>query len=47
MTFGAIELLRAARPTRHCELAPGDDRDTSGVLVSRRAPRGADRAAER
>ena len=31
--FGAIELLRAARPTETLELAHRLDRDTSGVLV--------------
>ena len=33
VSFGAIELLRAARPTEHLELVHRLDRDTSGVLV--------------
>lgn len=33
VTFGAIELLRAARPDETIELAHRLDRDTSGVLV--------------
>ena len=33
VTFGAIELLRAARPDETLELAHRLDRDTSGVLV--------------
>ena len=33
VTFGAIELLRAARPNETLELAHRLDRDTSGVLV--------------
>lgn len=33
VTFGAIELLRAARPAESLELAHRLDRDTSGVLV--------------
>jgi 23S rRNA pseudouridine955/2504/2580 synthase len=33
VSFGAIELLRAARPTETLELAHRLDRDTSGVLV--------------
>jgi 23S rRNA pseudouridine955/2504/2580 synthase len=33
VTFGAIELLRAARPEQTLELAHRLDRDTSGVLV--------------
>ncbi|MEP6485346.1 MAG: RluA family pseudouridine synthase [Rudaea sp.] len=33
VSFGAIELLRAARPTESLELAHRLDRDTSGVLV--------------
>ena len=33
VTFGAIELLRAARPSDTLELAHRLDRDTSGVLV--------------
>lgn len=39
VTFGAIELLRAARPDETLELAHRLDRDTSGVLVfARRRP---------
>ena len=38
--FGAIELLRAARPNDHLELAHRLDRDTSGVLVFARSRRG-------
>jgi 23S rRNA pseudouridine955/2504/2580 synthase len=39
VTFGAIELLRAARPGDTLELAHRLDRDTSGVLVlARRRP---------
>ncbi|HEX7813846.1 RluA family pseudouridine synthase [Dyella sp.] len=33
VSFGAIELLRAARPQEHLELVHRLDRDTSGVLV--------------
>ena len=33
IAFGAIELLRAARPKEHLELVHRLDRDTSGVLV--------------
>jgi 23S rRNA pseudouridine955/2504/2580 synthase len=33
VSHGAIELLRAARPEQHLELAHRLDRDTSGVLV--------------
>ncbi|HET9819868.1 MAG TPA: RluA family pseudouridine synthase [Rhodanobacteraceae bacterium] len=33
IAFGAIELMRAARPTDHFELAHRLDRDTSGLLV--------------
>ncbi|MGC1549799.1 MAG: RluA family pseudouridine synthase [Rhodanobacter sp.] len=33
VSHGAIELLRAARPTEHLELVHRLDRDTSGVLV--------------
>jgi 23S rRNA pseudouridine955/2504/2580 synthase len=33
VTFGAIELLRAARPEQTLELAHRLDRDTSGILV--------------
>jgi 23S rRNA pseudouridine955/2504/2580 synthase len=40
ITFGAIELLRAARPQDHLELAHRLDRDTSGVLVFARSRRG-------
>lgn len=40
VTFGAIELLRAARPKDHLELAHRLDRDTSGVLVFARSRRG-------
>ncbi|HLI16760.1 MAG TPA: RluA family pseudouridine synthase [Rhodanobacteraceae bacterium] len=40
ITFGAIELLRAARPKDHLELAHRLDRDTSGVLVFARSRRG-------
>jgi 23S rRNA pseudouridine955/2504/2580 synthase len=40
ITFGAIELLRAARPMDHLELAHRLDRDTSGVLVFARSRRG-------
>lgn len=38
--FGAIELLRAARPDEHLELVHRLDRDTSGVLVFARTRRG-------
>ncbi|MGH8112102.1 MAG: RluA family pseudouridine synthase [Rhodanobacteraceae bacterium] len=40
VTFGAIELLRAARPKEHLELVHRLDRDTSGVLVLARSRRG-------
>lgn len=40
VTFGAIELMRAARPNEHLELAHRLDRDTSGVLVFARSRRG-------
>lgn len=40
VAFGAIELLRAARPAEHLELAHRLDRDTSGVLVFARSRRG-------
>jgi 23S rRNA pseudouridine955/2504/2580 synthase len=40
IAFGAIELLRAARPKEHLELAHRLDRDTSGVLVFARSRRG-------
>ena len=40
VAFGAIELLRAARPNEHLELAHRLDRDTSGVLVFARSRRG-------
>jgi 23S rRNA pseudouridine955/2504/2580 synthase len=40
VAFGAIELLRAARPQEHLELAHRLDRDTSGVLVFARSRRG-------
>lgn len=40
VAFGAIELLRAARPKDHLELAHRLDRDTSGVLVFARSRRG-------
>ena len=40
VAFGAIELLRAARPDEHLELAHRLDRDTSGVLVFARSRRG-------
>ena len=40
IAFGAIELMRAARPTEHLELAHRLDRDTSGVLVFARSRRG-------
>ena len=40
ITFGAVELLRAARPQDHLELAHRLDRDTSGVLVFARSRRG-------
>lgn len=40
IAFGAIELLRAARPKDHLELAHRLDRDTSGVLVFARSRRG-------
>lgn len=40
VAFGAIELLRAARPNEHLELAHRLDRDTSGVLVFARTRRG-------
>ncbi|MGH8182334.1 MAG: RluA family pseudouridine synthase [Rhodanobacteraceae bacterium] len=40
IAFGAIELLRAARPEEHLELAHRLDRDTSGVLVFARSRRG-------
>ena len=42
ISFGAIELLRAARPHDTLELAHRLDRDTSGVLVSHAAPPGTD-----
>ena len=38
--FGAVELLRAARPKDHLELVHRLDRDTSGVLVFARSRRG-------
>ncbi|ODU93937.1 MAG: 23S rRNA pseudouridine(955/2504/2580) synthase [Lysobacterales bacterium 66-474] len=40
IAFGAIELLRAARPMDHLELVHRLDRDTSGVLVFARSRRG-------
>ena len=40
IAFGAIELLRAARPKEHLELAHRLDRDTSGVLVFARTRAG-------
>ena len=40
VAFGAIELMRAARPNEHLELAHRLDRDTSGVLVFARSRRG-------
>lgn len=40
IAFGAIELLRAARPQEHLELAHRLDRDTSGVLVLARSRKG-------
>ncbi|MGH8155988.1 MAG: RluA family pseudouridine synthase, partial [Rhodanobacteraceae bacterium] len=40
VAFGAIELLRAARPREHLELVHRLDRDTSGVLVLARSRRG-------
>lgn len=40
ISHGAIELLRAARPQEHLELAHRLDRDTSGVLVFARTRRG-------
>ncbi len=40
VAFGAIELLRAARPQDHLELVHRLDRDTSGVLVLARTRRG-------
>ena len=40
VSFGAIELLRAARPREHLELAHRLDRDTSGVLVFARTRQG-------
>lgn len=40
IAFGAIELLRAARPNDHLELAHRLDRDTSGVLVFARSRKG-------
>jgi 23S rRNA pseudouridine955/2504/2580 synthase len=40
VAFGAIELLRAARPGDHLELAHRLDRDTSGVLVFTRTRAG-------
>lgn len=40
IAFGVIELLRAARPDEHLELAHRLDRDTSGVLVCSRSRRG-------
>ncbi len=40
VAFGAIELLRAARPKEHLELVHRLDRDTSGVLVLARSRRG-------
>ena len=45
VSFGAIELLRAARPRETLELAHRLDRDTSGVLVLAQEALGADRAA--
>jgi 23S rRNA pseudouridine955/2504/2580 synthase len=41
--FGAIELLRAARPREHLELVHRLDRDTSGVLVFARTRQGLSR----
>ncbi|MEO7068716.1 MAG: RluA family pseudouridine synthase [Rhodanobacter sp.] len=40
ISFGAIELLRAARPQEHLELVHRLDRDTSGVLVFARTRTG-------
>ncbi|MEO6969261.1 MAG: RluA family pseudouridine synthase [Rhodanobacteraceae bacterium] len=40
ISHGAIELLRAARPNEHLELAHRLDRDTSGVLVFAHTRRG-------
>lgn len=40
ISHGAIELLRAARPQEHLELAHRLDRDTSGVLVMARTRQG-------
>jgi 23S rRNA pseudouridine955/2504/2580 synthase len=40
VAFGAIELMRAARPNEHLELAHRLDRETSGVLVFARSRRG-------
>ncbi len=40
ISFGAIELLRAARPREHLELAHRLDRDTSGVLLFARTRQG-------
>lgn len=40
VSFGAIELLRAACPNEHLELAHRLDRDTSGVLVFARTRQG-------
>ncbi len=40
VTFGAIELLRTARPEEHLELVHRLDRDTSGVLVFSRSRSG-------
>ena len=40
VAFGAIELLRAARPHEHLELAHRLDRDTSGVMVLTRTRAG-------
>jgi 23S rRNA pseudouridine955/2504/2580 synthase len=40
VSFGAIELLRAARPREHLELVHRLDRDTSGVLLFSRTRTG-------
>ncbi|SRR5579883_1659804 len=40
VSFGAVELLRAARPSAHLELAHRLDRDTSGVLLFARTRTG-------
>lgn len=40
VSFGAIELLRAARPREHLELVHRLDRDTSGVLLFARTRAG-------